>query len=231
MKVSAKLSNAIISRMVQEGILKFSSNGKQKLVVRDAITAKIYDDLARKFNKPVREEDLSQLTTPESKKQSQKAPQSDVLHQRFHDVLQVSRSDLQMQNNNVGTVLKRREGDSRFSQDSAKVDPRKLSEEFHLKKSKSEGKSGGPSRLATFDQDSSTFQQTRDKMGESSFEPFAVAPVESSKKSFQKSGQKQHRDESPELSCSQNAELNDDSVSLPAQPMFQYKRSRLQTSQ
>jgi hypothetical protein len=218
--------------MVQEGILKFSSNGKQKHVVRDAITAKIYDDLARKFNKPVREEDLSQLTTPESKKQSQKAPHSDALHQKFHDVLQVSRSDLQIQTNNVGTVLKRREkGDMRLSQDSAKVDPRKLSEEFHLKTSKCEDKSGVPSRQATFDQDSSTFQQARDKLGESSFEPFAVALVDNSKKSFQKSGQKQCRDDSLELSCSQNAELNDKSVSLPAQPMFQYKRPRLQSSQ
>jgi hypothetical protein len=71
-------------------------------------------------------------------------------------------------------------------------------------------------------------------LGESSFEPFAVVPVESSKKSFQKAGQKQRKEDrctSPELSCSQNALLNDDSVSLPAQPIFQTKRPKLQLSQ
>ena len=230
-KVSAKLSNAIVSRMVQEGILKFSTNGKQKLVVRDSVTAKIYDDLARKYNKPVREEDLSQLTTPESKKISQSTLHSDTLQQRFHDVLQVSRSDLQMQTNNATTALKRRGGDSRLSQESAKLNPKILSEEFNLQTSQSERKSRVPCNHSTLDQDSSVFQQARDKLGESSFEPFAVAPAESIKKSFQKAGQKQHRDESPHISCSQNAPLNDDSVSLPAQPLFLSKKPRLQMSQ
>ena len=228
-KVSAKLSNAIVSRMVQEGILKFSTNGKQKLVVRDSVTAKIYDDLARKYNKPVREEDLSQLTTPESKKKSHSTLCSDTLQQRFHDVLQVSRSDLQMQTNNA-TALKRRGGDSRLSQESAKLNPKILSEEFNLQTSQSERKSRVPCNNSTLDQDSSMFQQARDKLGESSFEPFAVAPAES-KKSFQKAGQKQRREESPHLSCSQNAPLNDDSVSLPAQPLFLSKKPRLQMSQ
>lgn len=234
MKVSAKLSNAIVSRMVQEGILKFSANGKQKLVVRDAVTSKIHEDLARKYNKPVREEDLSQLPTPESKKLSQAALQSDVLHQRFHDVLQVSRSDLQIQTTNAETQMKRRGVDMRLSQESAKLAPKKLSGDFDSLKSQGMGKSQAVGKVAAFEQDSSTFQLARDRLGESSFEPFAVVPVESSKKSFQKAGQKQRKEDrctSPELSCSQNALLNDDSVSLPAQPIFQTKRPKLQLSQ
>jgi hypothetical protein len=217
--------------MVQEGILKFSANGKQKLVVRDAVTEKIYDELARKYNKPVREEDLSQLTTPESKKPSQITLESGLLQQKFHDVLQVSRSDLQMQSNNATTALKRRGGDIRLSQESANLNPKMLSGEFQLHTSQTERKSIVPNNPAILDQDSSTFQQVRDKLGESSFEPFAVAPADSSKKSFQKAGQKQSRNDSPHLSCSQNALLNDDSVSLPAQPMFLTKKSRLQMSQ
>lgn len=231
-KVSAKLSNAIVSRMVQEGIIKFSANGKQKLVVRDEVTAKIYADLARKYNKPAREEDLSQLPTPESKHQYQAALQPDALQQRFHDVLQVSRSDLQMQPKNAMTTLKQRGGgDSKLSQHAGKVDPKKLSQEFHLQSSQGKENSRAPSKQATSDQDSSVFQQARDKLGESSYEPFAITTAENSKKSFHKAGQKHRRDESPEISCSQNALLNDDSVSLPAQPMFQSRRPRLQMSQ
>ena len=217
--------------MVQEGIIKFSSNGKQKLVVRDEVTSKIYDDLARKYNKPVREEDLSQLPTPESKNQFQKSFQSETLQQKFHDVLQVSRSDLQMQTNNAMTALKQRgAGGFRLSQNSARVDPKQLSGEFHLQSSQGTGQSRVPSKQAASDQDSSTFLQARDKLGESSYEPFVVATAET-KKSFHKVGQKQRRDDSPELSCSQNALLTDASVTLPAQPMFQSRRPRLQMSQ
>ena len=119
----------------------------------------------------------------------------------------------------------------KFSQDSSQLAPKKLSGDFDSLKSQGMGKSKVSGKVATFEQDSSTYLQARDRLGESSFEPFAVVPVESSKKSFQKGGQKQRRDDSPELSCSQNAPLNDDSVSLPAQPMFQSKRPRLQLSQ
>ncbi len=231
-KVSAKLSNAIVSRMVQEGILKFSKNGKQKLVVRDEVTTKIYEDLSRKYNKPSTDEYLSQLPTPESKSQFQTTLSSETLQRRFHDVLQVSRSDLQMQTNSTMTSSKQRSGgDSKSSQISAKIDPKKLSGEFYLQSSQGGGKSSVPSTQMTSEQDSSAFQQARDKLGESSYEPFAVPAAENSKKSFHKAGQKQRRDDSPELSCSQNALLNDDSVSLPAQPMFQSRRPRLQMSQ
>jgi hypothetical protein len=227
-KVSAKLSNAIVSRMVQEGILKFSANGKQKLVVRDAVTTRIYDELARKYNKPVREEDLSQITTPESKKKSQTMTECGALRQKFHDVLQVSRSDLQMQSNNAATSLKRRGGDLRLNHDSASLNPKVLLGDFQLH---SEENLRVQSNHATLDQDSTAFQQARVKLGESSFEPFAVAPAENSKKMFQKARQKHIRDDSPHLSCSQNALLNDDSVSLPAQPMFLSKKPRLKMSQ
>jgi hypothetical protein len=218
--------------MIQEGIIKFSTNGKQKLVVRDEVTSKIYHDLARKYNKPAREEDLSQLPTPESKNQFQKSLQSETLQQKFHDVLQVSRSDLHMQTNNAMTALKQRgAGDFKLSQNSAGVDPKQLSGEFYLQSSQGKGKSSVPSKQAALDQDSSAFQQARDKLGESSYEPFAVATAENSKKSFHKAGQKQRRDDSPEPSCSQNALLTDASVTLPAQPMFQSRRPRLQMSQ
>lgn len=119
----------------------------------------------------------------------------------------------------------------RLSQESAKLAPKKLSGDFDSLKSQGMGKSQAVGKVAAFEQDSSTFQLARDRLGESSFEPFAVVPVESSKKSFQKAGQKQRKEDSPELSCSQNALLNDDSVSLPAQPIFQTKRPKLQLSQ
>ena len=118
-----------------------------------------------------------------------------------------------------------------MSQESTKMSPKILSGEFHLHASQTERKSGVPSYYATLDHDSSAFQQARDKLGESSFEPFAVAPADNSRKSFQKAGQKHIRDESPHMSCSQNALLNDDSVSLPAQPVFVTKKPKLQMSQ
>jgi hypothetical protein len=216
--------------MVQEGILKFSANGKQKLVIRDSVTAKIHADLARKYSKPAREEDLSQLPTPEYKKQSHKF-QSDGLNQKFHEVLQVSRSELKVRTNNPESSLTRRKEDFRFQQDMTELDPKRLQRDFDSQASQKEERCGASNQQATLQQDSSAFQQVRDKSGESSFEPFVVATVESMKKSFQKAGQKQIRGDSYELSCSQNALLDDNSVSLPVQPMFQSKKIRLQTSQ